>query len=104
VLGDATSTVLVIGAHLCRSIYPQREEWPGRLPFPEPTTIFGALDLLLVIISRVHDFGQLTLIARFFDLLSLVRWLGAESKSDQVGPTGDLPQREASVPGNAEVQ
>jgi hypothetical protein len=99
----AASTVLVSGALLFRPVQPKHQEWSRSLSLPQPQAFAGTICLVDLFFPRVDDHGQLTLFARFVNLLSLVCRLGA-TKSGQFGTTGDVPQREAALPYSVEVQ
>lgn len=101
-LCHGTGTKLLVGAQLCGSVQPQRPEWVGSLPLPQPTSVSGSVHHVFGIIARVYGYGQLSLFTRLINLISLICWLGAES--GQIGPIGDVPQREAALSGAVKMQ
>jgi hypothetical protein len=102
VYGDGTGSVFVFGALLCRPIQSQRSKWAGSISFPESQAIFGTFDHFDILVSRVYDHGQLfSIFSRIVNIVRLICWLGAAS--GQIGPFGDMPQREIAASDATEV-
>jgi hypothetical protein len=102
VYGDGPGTVFLFGALLCRPVQSQHSERAGGLSFPESPSIFGAFVYFDIILSGVYDHGQLlSIFSRIVNIVHLICWLGAAS--GQIGPFGDMPQREIAASDATEV-